>query len=426
MVKLNRRAFNRGLLVAGAAAGVSSAFVARAQAAGKVVIIGGGAGGATVARYLKKDSPDLDVTLVEMNKTYTTCFFSNWYVGGFRDMDSITHSYDTLASDYGVNVVNAKATGVDGNARTVTLETGDVLSYDRLVLSPGIDFRYDLIEGYDDAAAEVVPHAYKAGRQTELLRNSIVNMREGGTFVIATPPNPYRCPPGPYERISMVAHHFKNNNPTAKIVVVDPKGKFSKQGLFEEAWSKYYPGMIEWVGADFTGGAIARVDVNAMELEDAGGEIYKADAMNVIPAQKAGMIAQAAGAANDSGWCPIDPASFKSTLVPDTYVLGDSSIAAAMPKSGFSANSQAKVVANSIGAELAGGRAFPARFRNTCWSLVAPNDAVKVGASYAAGAEAVEVTDKFISATGEDAGLREQTYNEAIGWYDGITSDMFG
>lgn len=426
MGKLNRRTFNKGMLIGGAAAGVGVPFIARGQASGKVVVIGGGAGGATVARYLKKDNPELAVTLVEMNKTYTTCFFSNWYLGGFRDMESITHSYGTLANDYGVNVVHAKATGVDAGAKTVTLETGDTLDYDRLVLSPGIDFRYDLIEGYDDAAAQVVPHAYKAGPQTELLRNSLVNMREGGTFVIATPPNPYRCPPGPYERISLVANYFKDNNPTAKIVVVDPKGKFSKQGLFEEAWSKYYGGMIEWVGGDFTGGAITRVDVNAMELEDAGGEVYKADAMNVIPAQKAGMIAAVAGATNESGWCPIDPATFMSTMIPDAYVLGDSSIASAMPKSGFSANSQAKVVANHIGSELGGGPAFPARFRNTCWSMVAPNDAVKVGASYAAGAEKVEVTDKFISATGEDSGLREQTYNEAIGWYEGITSDMFG
>lgn len=425
MTKINRRSFNQSALVGAAAVGaIAMPAMATGHGAGKVVVIGGGAGGATVARYLKKDSPELDVTLVEMNKQYTTCFFSNWYVGGFRSYESITHSYDKLAGDYGVNFVNAKATGVDASAKTVTLEDGTTLAYDKLVMSPGIDFQ--TLEGYDAAAAQAMPHAYKAGPQTKLLRDMVTGMEQGGTFMMVAPGNPYRCPPGPYERVSLVAHYFSQNNPTAKIVIVDPKGKFSKQALFQNAWETYYPGMIEWVGADFTGGSIARVDANAMEVEDAAGEVYTADAVNVIPSQTAGMIAQIAGAANETGWCPINPADFSSTILPDTYVLGDASIAAAMPKSGFSANSQAKVVANAIRAELTGARAFPARFRNTCWSAVAPDDAVKVGAAYAAGETKVEVTDKFISAVGEDAGLRAQTFQEAIGWYEGITADMFG
>lgn len=422
MTRINRRSFNRGMLLGAAAVGtLAMPYIAHGQGAGKVVVIGGGAGGATVARYLKKDSPELDVTLIEMNKQYTTCFFSNWYVGGFRSFESITHSYDTLAG-MGINVINGKAAGVDAGAKTVTMDDGTVVPYDKLVMSPGIDFQE--IEGYGAAEMEMMPHAYKAGHQTKLLKASVEGMVAGGTFVMVAPNNPYRCPPGPYERISVVANYFKDNNPNAKIIIVDPKAKFSKQALFQDAWETYYPGMIEWVGADFTGGGIARV--GNMEVEDAAGEVYTADAMNVIPSQKAGMIAAAAGATNDTGWCPINPADFSSTLLPDTYVLGDSSIAASMPKSGFSANSQAKVVANAIRAELTGSRTFPARFRNTCWSLVAPNDAVKVGASYEAGAEKVETTDKFISAVGEDAATREQTYQEAIGWYDGITADMFG
>lgn len=423
MTKLNRRLFNRNLIIGSAALGtLAMPSLARAQGAGKVVVIGGGCGGATVARYLKKDSPELDVTLVEVNEQYTTCFFSNWYIGGFRTFESITHSYSTLSDEYGVNVVHAMAVGVDATAKTVALEDGSVLFYDKLVMSPGISFRE--IEGYGAAEMEMMPHAYKAGPQTHLLKDAVEGMVEGGKFIMAAPNNPYRCPPGPYERISIIANYFTNNNPTAKILIVDPKEGFSKQGLFQEAWDKYYPGMIEWVGADFTEGSIARV--GNMEIEDGSGEVYQGDAINVIPSQKAGMIAEAAGATNETGWCPINPADFSSTILPDTYVLGDSSIAAAMPKSGFSANSQAKAVANAIRAELTGSRAFPARFRNTCWSMVAPDDAVKVGASYQVGADAVESTDTFISAPGEDAATRAATFQEAIGWYDGITSDMFG
>ena len=418
---LNRRLFNKGL-AAGVLGTLASPALARAQGAGKVVVIGGGTGGATVARYLKKDSPELDVTLVEVNRQYTTCFFSNWYLGGFRTFESITHSYDTLASDYGVTVAHAMAVGVDATARTVALEDGSRLSYDKLVLSPGISFRE--IEGYGAAEMETMPHAYKPGPQTILLRNVVEGMVQGGTFVMAAPGNPYRCPPGPYERVSVIANYFKNNNPTAKILVIDPKAKFSKKGLFQEAWDKYYPGMIEWVGSDFTEGSIARI--GNMEVEDGSGEVYRGDAVNVIPSQKAGMIAQIAGATDETGWCPINPTDFSSTLLPDTYVLGDSSIAGAMPKSGFAANSHAKAVANAIRAELTGARAFPTRLRNTCWSMVAPDDAIKVGAAYTIADSSINSKDVFLSALGESAAKRSATFQEAIGWYDGITSDMFG
>ena len=425
-MKLTRRNFNTGILGALSASTLAAPALAGSHSAGKVVIIGGGAGGATVARYLKKDAPDLDVTLVEMNKTYTTCFFSNWYVGGFRSMESITHSYDRLASDYGVKVVNAKATDVDTAGKSVTLEDGSKLPYDKLVLSPGIDFRWETVEGYDAAVAEKVPHAYKAGPQTVLLKEQMMAVPEGGTWLMVAPPNPYRCPPGPYERASMVAHYFKNNNPTAKIIILDPKAKHSKQALFQDAWQKHYPGMVEWVGADFTDGAINRLDAGAMEVETAAGDVYKADAINFIPAQKAGMIVERAGATNESGWCPIVPETFASTQVSDVHVLGDASIAAAMPKSGFSANSQAKNVAAAIRQELTGARKFPSRFNNTCWSLVAPQDGIKVGAAYKAGDAKVESTSSFISKVGEDDALRMQTADEAIAWYSAITEDMFG
>ena len=249
-------------------------------------------------------------------------------------------------------------------------------------------------------------------------------MDDGGVFVIAPPPNPFRCPPGPYERISMVAHYLKTNKPKSKIICVDAKDKFSKQGLFQEGWDEHYPGMVEWLPLKITGGVKA-IDVKSMTLKT-GGDSFKADVLNVIPPQKAGAIAMAAGLANESGWCPIDPFTMASTRAPHTYVVGDSSIAAAMPKSGFSANSQAKNCAMAIRHALTGSKTFDPRFRNTCWSLISPDNAVKVGASYKATKEKIAPTDKFISKTGEGAALRATTAEEAVGWYAGITADIFG
>ena len=422
MISLSRRRFGQGL--AAGTTVLAAPAILRAQSAGRVVVIGGGAGGGTVAKYVKKDAPDLDVTLIEANAQYTTCFYSNLYLGGLRDFDSITHSYDGLTG-HGVNVMNAVASGVDPAARTVILEDGSVIEYDKLVLAPGIDFKWEAIEGYDEAAAEIMPHAYKAGPQTKLLRDKVDKMAEGGTFVMVAPPNPYRCPPGPYERVCMIAKRFKETNPTAKILILDPKEKFSKQALFEEAWGDYYEGMVEWVPGDF-GGKVTAVDASAMTITTEDGEAVEADAANIIPPQKAGMIAAAAGVTDDAGWCPIDSKTMASALVDDVYVVGDACIPGDMPKSGFSANSQAKVCAMAVRHALTGSDLFPARFRNTCWSTVAEADAVKVGASYEATEEKIAKTEGFISEVGESADQRLQTREEADGWYDSITTDIFG
>jgi hypothetical protein len=273
---------------------------------------------------------------------------------------------------------------------------------------------------------EKMPHAYKAGVQTQILRQQLEAMDDGGTVLIAPPPNPFRCPPGPYERGCMIANYIQKNKPKSKLLIIDAKDKHSKMALFQDAYANIYGGIVEWVPAEFSGGGIKSVNAADMTVTTGDGENIKVDVANIIPGQKAGMIAQIAGCTNDSGWCPIVPETFASTMVSDVHVLGDSSIAAAMPKSGFSANSQAKVVANAIRAELTGSKAYPPRFRNTCWSLISDNNGVKVGASYKAGSEKVEKIDGFISQVEEDAALREQTFAEANGWYDSITSDMFG
>ncbi|MFT6119842.1 MAG: NADPH-dependent 2,4-dienoyl-CoA reductase/sulfur reductase-like enzyme [Yoonia sp.] len=389
----------------------------------RVVVVGGGAGGATAARYIAKDSNgEIDVTLIEPSRQYYTCFFSNLYLGGFRDMDSLGHSYGGLASG-GINVVHDWAVGVDRDAKTVRLAGGASIPYDRLILSPGIDFVDGAVEGWDITAQNAMPHAYKGGSQTELLKAQIMEMPQGGTFAMVAPPNPYRCPPGPYERISMVAHTLKEVNPTAKILIADPKPKFSKQGLFEEGWANHYDGMIERVGPDFGGDSVS-VDPNAMTLT-IDGEVTKVDVCNVIPAMKAGRIAELAGV-TEGNWAPVNAADLSSKMDENIHVLGDACAQGDMPKSGFSANSQAKVCANAVRGALTGSTVFPARFANTCWSLIDTNDGVKVGATYEATDEKIAKVDGFISATGETAEMREATFQESVGWYDGITSDMFG
>jgi NADPH-dependent 2,4-dienoyl-CoA reductase/sulfur reductase-like enzyme len=420
MTQFSRRQF------AGIAAAAGGALAMPSIAFGalpRVVVVGGGAGGATAARYIAKDSKGaVDVTLIESSKRYYTCFYSNLYLGGFRNYASIGHNYYGLAVNRGINVVHQWAQSVDNANKTVSLADGGTISYDKLVLSPGIQLKYDSIPGYSAEVQSQMPHAWTSGTQVQLLRSKVMNMRKGGTFVMIPPPNPYRCPPGPYERVSMIAHLLKQSNPTAKIIILDPKPKFSKQGLFMAGWEKHYSGMIEWLDPD-THGGIKQVNAATMEfITDL--DTFKADAASVVPAQQAGSIARMAGV-NDGDWCPIVPASMASKADANIYVLGDASVASSMPKSGFSANSQAKVAANAIRGELTGSRVYDPRFANTCWSLVATNDGIKVGASYKAGSEKIDVVDKFVSQGDETADVRKTTYEESIGWYNGITADMF-
>ncbi len=419
---LKRRTF----LGAAGAASVTLAspiVLADGHAKPRVVVVGGGAGGATAARYIAKDSKgEIDVTLIEPTRMYYTCFFSNLYIGGFKEIDDIGHSYGKLAAS-GVNVVHDWATGVDRDAKTVALAGGGSIPYDKLILSPGIDFVDGAVEGWDLSSQNAMPHAYKAGSQSELLKAQLMAMPAGGTFAMIAPPNPYRCPPGPYERVSMVAHYLKNNNPTAKIIVADPKPKFSKMALFQEGWADHYDGMIDWVGEEF-GGANVSVDPNAMTVT-IDGEETKVDVCNVIPAMKAGRIAELAGV-TEGNWAPVNAADMSTKADGDIYVLGDASQQGDMPKSGFSANSQAKVCANAVRGALTGSKVFPAKFSNTCWSLITTNDGVKVGATYEATAEKIAKVDGFISKTGESDDVRKATYEESEGWYSGITTDMFG
>lgn len=421
MTKLTRRTM-LGTGVTAAAMLAAPAVIGQTRP--KVVVVGGGAGGATAARYIAKDAQGgIDVTLIEPTRKYYTCFFSNLYLGDFWDFEKLGHTYGLLASDYGINVVHDWATGIDRDARKVSLAGGGSVPYDRMVLSPGIDFVEGSVPGWSLAAQDVMPHAYKAGTQTQLLKAQLEAMPDGGNFVMVAPPNPYRCPPGPYERVSMAAHLFKQKNPSAKIMILDPKAKFSKMALFQDGWGRHYPGMVEWVGAPF--GEVTEVRPGAMEV-DLDGEVIKADVCNVIPAMKAGLIAEKAGLTNGSGWVDIVPATMQSTADENIHVVGDATDNGDMPKSGYSANSQAKAAAMAVRAALTQAKAFPPKFSNTCWSLIGTDDGVKVGASYEATEEKIAKVDGFISEVGEPADLRRQTYQESLGWYAGITADMFG
>jgi len=397
------------------------------QAKPRVVVIGGGAGGATAAKYIAKDSAGaIAVTLVEPNAKYQTCFHSNLYLGGFRDYPSIVQEYGALKSKYGIDVVAETATRINRDKKEVALSGGKTVAYDRLVVSPGIDLKYDSVPGWSQAAEETMPHAWKPGAQTLLLKKRLDAVDNGGVVVMIAPPNPYRCPPGPYERVSMMAHALKKaGKDRCKIFVIDPKETFSKQALFQEGWEKHYKGMVEWLGPKVHDG-VKSVDP-ASGTVVTGFETYKNAALvNVIPAQMAGAVARDAMLANASGYCAIDPTSMKSSVDSNIYILGDASIAGDMPKSAFSANSQAKVAALMIRGELSGARTFDARYSNTCWSLIETDDCVKVGGAYEAKDGKITASSTFVSKTGETADVRKQSQEENMAWYAGITTDIFG
>ncbi|MEN3351437.1 MAG: sulfide dehydrogenase [flavocytochrome c] flavoprotein chain, partial [Bradyrhizobium sp.] len=292
-------------VVRGAAA-IAAAALARpalAQAAARVAVIGGGFGGAACARALRRRDPKLQVTLIEPNRIFTACPFSNEVIAGLRELSAQQFTYDRLAAD-GIAVAAQAATRVDAQARTIGLADGATLSYDRLVMAPGIEMRFDALSGYDEAAAEKMPHAWNAGEQTLLLRKQLEAMDDGGVVVIAVPAAPLRCPPAPYERASLIAHYLKAKKPRSKILVLDAKDTYSQQRLFEHAWAELYPGMIERIALS-QGGRVTSVNPATNEIVTDFGN-YTAAVANVIPPQRAGRIAAIAGAADRTGWCPID------------------------------------------------------------------------------------------------------------------------
>lgn len=394
------------------------------QSKARVVVVGGGVGGATVARYLAANTESIAVTLVEPKRRYITCFFSNLYLAGLRSLESLSHGYETLAQQYGITVIHEAAAAIDPVAKTVGLESGAKLPYDRLVLAPGIAFKFGGIDGYDEAASEIMPHAWNAGPQSELLRRQLESMEDGGVFVLAVPPDPFRCPPAPYERASLIAYYFKQYKPKSKILILDAKDSFKAQDLFEDAWARHYPGMIEWLPAQFTGG-VTGVDVKARSVKTAGGT-FKAAVANVVPAQTAGDLARQAGLADKSGWCPVDPLTFESTLQPGIHLVGDAIIGGDMPKSAFSANSQAKACAFAIAASLSGSPLFPPHLFNSCYTFLSPDDAYSNAINFKPEGGKLKAVNTFLSRIDESPEIRRRAAHQAVGWYAAFTHDLFG
>jgi NADPH-dependent 2,4-dienoyl-CoA reductase/sulfur reductase-like enzyme len=398
---------------------------ALAQNAPRVVIIGGGFAGATCAREIKRAETHIAVTLVEANPTYIACPMSNSVIAGLRNFTEQQFTYDRIAAD-GVKVEIASAAGIDPQARTVSLSNGTRLPYDRLVLAPGIDFRWGALAGYDRAAAEKMPHAWTSGDQVDLLRRQLDAMEDGGVVAIAAPVNPSRCPPGAYERASLIAHYLKTRKPRSKLLVLDSKDTFSMQHLFQEAWKKLYPGVLEWVPLS-SGGNVTAVDVATNSLVT-DFDTYKVAVANVIPPQKAGRAAELAGVADRTGWCPVDPASFESKLQPNIHVIGDAAIAGAMPKSAFAANTEAKLCAGAV-LKLLRNETPPAPVLvSTCYSLIAPDYAISIAGVYRPTEGQYMETEGSggVSPSDAPASFRAQEASYADAWFRTVTHEIFG
>ncbi|WP_205750570.1 NAD(P)/FAD-dependent oxidoreductase [Azonexus hydrophilus] len=423
MMLMKRREF----LKAGAAAGAMASLygcAAGSKAGGHVVVVGGGYGGATVAKYLRMWSQgSVQVTLVERNPTFISCPISNLVIGGTKTMEDITVSYDNLKSKWGVRVIQDDVVAVDAAKRSVRLAKGGDLSYDRIVLSPGIDFMFDQIPGLNNAAAqEKILHAWKAGAQTVALRKQLEAMPDGGTFAVAIPKAPYRCPPGPYERACLVADYFKKSKPKSKVVILDANEDVqSKKGLFMKAWADLYKGTLEYR----PNSEVKDVDVatNTAILEF---DKFKADVLNVIPPHRAGSIASQSGIKLiNNRWVDINWLSMESTSTPGVHVLGDAVFPApTMPKSGHMANQHGKLAAAAILNLLAGQEPNPAPVvMNTCYSFVDAKNVIHVASVHQYDA-ATKLVQPVKGAGGISAARNELEGKAAMGWAKNIWADM--
>jgi len=406
------------------AASLALPAISRAQSSARVVVIGGGFGGASCARALKRLGEKLQVTLIEPNKHFTACPFSNEVIAGLREFEAQQFGYENIAAE-GVRVIAQAASRIDPGARSIVLADGSSLTYDRLVLSPGIDFQFDALPGYDEEASAKMPHAWKAGEQTVLLRKQLEAMDDGGLVAIAVPANPARCPPAPYERASLIAHYLKTKKPRSKVLILDAKDNFSQQKLFERAWKELYGGMIERVSLS-QGGRVTSVDPSTKTIVTEFGN-YPAQVANVIPPQKAGRIAAIAGATDHTGWCPINPVTFESKLVPNIHVIGDACLGGGIPKSASAAGAQGKTCAAAIVNLLAGQAPEMPRLTGVCYNTVAPGYGFSLAGIYQPKDDIfAEVEGGATSPVDAPRELRAREADEAQGWFLAITADAFG
>lgn len=395
------------------------------QRGARIVVVGGGFGGAACARALNRANARLDVTLVEANRIYTACPMSNAAIAGLRDLKLQDFGYDRVAAA-GVTMVFATATAIDPATRSISLAGGQKLSYDRLVLAPGIDFRWSALPGYSPEAATVMPHAWKDGAQITLLARQIAAMEDGGVVVISVPVTPSRCPPAPYERASLIAYMLKTRKPRSKVIVLDAKDAFSLQRQFQDAWHRLFPGVLEYVSLS-SGGLVTAVEA-VTKTVTTDFDKYTPAVANIIPQQIAGRIAELAGVADRTGWCPVDPVTFESRLQPNIHVIGDAAIAGAMPRSASAASSQAKICANAVAALLAGGMPAPPTLTSSCYSVIEPDYAISQTGSYRPVADLYTEVEGggAISPVDAPQELRAKEARDADTWFTAITAEVFG
>ncbi len=386
----------------------------------RVVVIGGGYGGSIAAKYIRMNDRSIEVVLVEQNRQFVSCPFSNLYIGGLmKDLSPLTFGYDKLAANHGIRMVYETVQAIDPAARKVVLGSG-TLSYDSLIVAPGIDFRFDEIKGYDPVATpNVIPHAWKAGEQTLLLRRQLEAMRDGGTVVMTVPLTPYRCPPGPYERASMIAMYLKQAKPKSKLIVLDANPDVVSKGpLFKKGWARHYQGILEYRGAK----KVTEVNPSTRTVLVDGLEDHKGDVVNLIPPQRAGRIAVTAGLVGpDKNWCPVNPTTFESTIHKGIHVIGDAAIAGAMPKSGYSANSEAKACALNLVAAMNGKPLSEFSGINTCYSFISAKEAVEVTGVYKVDKGAIVAVPGSVG-TSPDLSELEAIYAES--WLKNILAEM--
>ena len=390
----------------------------------RVVVIGGGFGGATAAKYIRMWDPAIDVVMVERESAFISCPLSNLVLGGSKSLDDLTRSRDGLRK-YGVQIVNDDATAVDTTKKVVRLARGGDLAYERLIVSPGIDFLFNEVGGYEAAMnSGRVLHAWKAGVQTAELRKQLVAMKDGGVYVLAIPSAPYRCPPGPYERVCQVAHYFKQAKPRSKVLLLDANPDVTSKGpLFKRAWEELYKGIIEYRG----GSTVVAVDADSMTARTDFDSI-KADVLNVVPPHRAGDIAVKAGLISQKNrWCEVDWRTLESKAVKDVHVLGDATLSASgMPKSGHMANSQAKVCAAAVIALLNGREpSVNPVMNNTCYSFVSDREVIHVASvhQWDAGQSTVLPVK---GAGGVSAARSELEGTYGWSWAQNIWADMLG
>lgn len=393
----------------------------RPLAAGRrVIVIGGGYAGATAAKYLRMWAPEVDVVLIERHARFVSCPQSNLVLSGHRSLQQLTRDYHGLSDQHGVRTVQAEVTAIDSQARRVRLHDGVEIDYDRLVIAPGVDFIYDQLPMLASREAQMrIPHGWRAGEQTLLLRRQLEAMREGGTVVMTIPPAPFKCPPGPYERACQIALYLKRHKPRGKLIVLDANGDIvSKKSLFVDAWQQHYSGVVEYLPSN----AVEHVDVDSLTVESLFDTI-EADVLNVIPSQKAGAVAQMAGVINvDQRWCRVDFTSYESTEVPYVHVIGDA-IASKMPKSGHVANAQAKVCAAAVAALLREQQPEQEPvFSNTCYSFVDGERAGHVAAVFRYDADSSDMVAMPGGGVSAVASVQEGRYAEA--WARNIWADM--